>query len=76
MTHILDNRNNNYRIAYNNKGMSHKQILPEERNVTDSFVVGKMQWLRFLKNSIRKDWKFWKTILFEEAKTVTFILLL
>jgi len=41
MTHILDNRNNNYSIAYNNKGMSHKQLLPEERNVTDSFVVRK-----------------------------------
>lgn len=39
MTHILDNGNNNYSIVYNNKGMSHKPLEPEERNITDSFVV-------------------------------------
>lgn len=41
MTHTPDNGNNNYSIAYNNKGMSHKPLESEERNITDSFMVGR-----------------------------------
>lgn len=39
MTHVPDNGNNNYSIAYNNKGMSHKPLESEKRNITDNFVV-------------------------------------
>lgn len=41
MTHITDNGNNNYSIADNNKGMSHKPLEPEKRNITDIFMVGR-----------------------------------
>lgn len=39
MINVPDNGNNNYSIEYNNKGMSHKPLESEKRNVTDSFVV-------------------------------------
>lgn len=39
MTHVPDNGNNNYSTAHNKKGMSHKPLESEKRNITDSFVV-------------------------------------